>query len=210
MNPSVVRAVFGRFETGVLAICAALLLLAGCAAPTPLGDLAGAPLAPQTLNEGDVIRVNFPTTPTLNSQPPQTVRRDGKINLEIIGEVLVAGKTVAQLEKELNEAYAKEVRNPEIKVTVVSSAFVVYVSGSVMKPGKIVADHALTALDAIMEAGGPTPTADLKEVRVLRLDEGKYKSIKLNMKSVLNGKDSEPFYLKPYDKINVPEKFSWF
>src|SRR5688572_29104471 len=146
MNSSAVRAVFGRFETGVLAVCAMLLLLAGCAAPTPLGELAGAPLAPQSLNEGDVVRISYPTTPSLNAQPPQTVRRDGKINLEIIGEVLVAGKTPAQLETELVEAYKSQLRTPEIKVTVVSSVFVVYVSGAVMKPGKILSDHALTAL----------------------------------------------------------------
>jgi hypothetical protein len=32
---------------------------------------------------------------------------------------------------------------------------------------------------------------------------------KLNLDAVLKGEDSQTFYLKPYDIIYVPERFSW-
>jgi polysaccharide export outer membrane protein len=176
-----------------------------------------APLPPsiapdqQMLNVGDVIKISFPGTPSMG-EVQQQIRRDGRINLTIIGEVKAADKTPAQLEKELIEAYSSQLTSKEIKVTVVSSSFAVFVTGAVMKPGKIASERVLTLLDAIMEAGGFEPTrANTKRVRVIRQEDGQNKNFEVDMKSVLEGgKQTEPFYLKPLDVVYVPEKVSWF
>jgi len=163
----------------------------------------------QTLNYGDVIKITFPGAPNLNDS--QQIRRDGRVNLAIIGEVKAVDKTPAALEKELATAYASQLTSKEVKVTVVSSTFVVYVMGAVMKPGKITTERSLTAFDAVMEAGGLDSTrANAKAVRVIRQEEGQIKNYPINMKAVLNGDSSEPFYLKSYDTVYVPEKISWF
>ena len=163
----------------------------------------------QTLNSGDVIRITFPSAPNLDET--QTIRRDGRINLKLIGEVKVVDKTPAELEKELLQAYATQLTSKEITVTVLSSSITVYVTGAVMKQGKVTADRALTVLDAIMEAGGLDLTrAKPKEVKVIRQEEGQVKTYPINIKAVLDGAASEPFYLKPYDTVVVPEKISWF
>jgi polysaccharide export outer membrane protein len=87
----------------------------------------------------------------------------------------------------------------------------VFVSGSVVRPGKITADHPITALEAIMEAGGfDSAKGNMEAVVVVRNEEGKTKNFTLNLKRVLDGQSSEAFYLKPSDIIFVPEKFSWF
>ena len=44
-----------------------------------------------TLLGGDTIRIVFPGTPNLDTT--QQIRRDGRINLLMIGEVVAAGKT---------------------------------------------------------------------------------------------------------------------
>jgi protein involved in polysaccharide export with SLBB domain len=94
---------------------------------------------------------------------------------------------------------------------VVSSTFTIFVSGAVVKPGKVVADHPLSALEAVMEAGGFDATkADMKAVVITRQEAGQYKNYTVDLKQVLEGKQSEPFYLKPSDIVYVPEKFSWF
>src|SRR5689334_21205309 len=54
---------------------------------------------PLVLKEGDAVRVTFPGAPNLNTV--QQIKRDGRISLQIGGEVSAAGLTVAQLEKEL-------------------------------------------------------------------------------------------------------------
>lgn len=163
----------------------------------------------QTLNPGDQIKIAFPGAPNLDTS--QQIRRDGRINLTIIGEIKAADKTPAELEKELAEAYSSQLTSKEVKVTVLSSAFSVYVSGAVMKQGKVTAERALTVFDAIMEAGGLDPTrANAKKARVLRQEDGQIKTYPINVDALLNGQIKEPFYLKPHDTVHVPEKISWF
>jgi len=198
-------------------LLAALVLLgaSGCASSSTRnlhegGILTGEPAA-QLLSVGDVIRVSFPGAPNLDA-PPQQIRRDGRINLAMVGEVMAAEKTPADLEKELGVLYAPQLVSKEIKVTVVSSTFAVLVNGAVLRPGKITADRVLTALEAVMEAGGfDSGRADPKAVVVIRMDAaGRTQNHTIDLKAVLEGKSSEPFYLRANDIVYVPEKFSWF
>jgi len=187
----------------------------GCASSTAtrnlqqVGFLTGEPAA-QLLSVGDVIRVSFPGAPNLDA-PPQQIRRDGRINLAMVGEVMAAEKTPADLEKELVVLYAPQLVSKEIKVTVVSSTFAVLVTGAVLRPGKITVERVLTALEAVMEAGGfDSGRANPKAVVVIRKDGGKTQNHTIDLKAVLDGKSNEPFYLRAHDIVYVPEKFSWF
>jgi polysaccharide export outer membrane protein len=161
------------------------------------------------LREGDTLRISFPGSPNLNTIQP--IRTDGKINLPLVGEVQAAGLTPVGLQKNLIDLYAPQLTSKEVIVEVQSSSFPVYVTGAVLRPGKIVSNHPLTALEAIMEAGGPDYTkANLKNVSVIRQEGNQTKNYLLNLKRVMDGKVSQPFYMKPADIIFVPEKFSWF
>jgi len=162
-----------------------------------------------TIREGDVLKIAFPGAPNLDTT--QQVRRDGRITLSMVGEFKASGLTPADLEKELVKVYSSQLVSKEVTVTVVSSSFSVFVTGAVMRPGKITSDRPLTALEAVMEAGGFDPAkADMKAVVVIRNEEGGTKNYPLNLKLVLEGKSNVPFYLKPSDIVYVPTKFSWF
>jgi hypothetical protein len=47
-------------------------------------------------------------------------------------------------------------------------------------------------------------------VVVIRQEGNQTRNYTLNLKLIMDGKSSDPFYLKPADIIYVPEKFSWF
>jgi len=207
LNP--LRRVGPNVAAALLAVIA--LFSAACSStPQSSGVPANIAVDVQTLSEGDVIKVAFPGTPSMK-EDTQTIRRDGKVNLPIIGEVRAIGKTPVQLEKELESAYAPQLTSKEVKVTVVMSAFSVYVGGAVMKAGKIMPPRAVTVLDAIMEAGGFDETrANKKAVRVIRQEGNQVKNYYVNMKALLEGVQSEPFYLQAHDVVYVPEKVSWF
>jgi polysaccharide biosynthesis/export protein len=161
------------------------------------------------LREGDILKITFPGSPNLNNV--QSIRIDGKITLPLVGEVQAAGMTPVDLQKKLMDLFAPQLTSKDVMVEVQSSSFPVYVTGAVLRPGKISSNHPITALEAIMEAGGFDYTkADLKDVTVIRQEGGQAKNYKLNLKRIMEGKTSEPFYLKPDDIIYVPEKFSWF
>jgi protein involved in polysaccharide export with SLBB domain len=161
------------------------------------------------LREGDVLKISFPGSPSLDKTV--TIRRDGKISLDLVGDVDAAGTTPSALEQKLVDLYAPQLSSKQVTVEVVSSSLTVYVTGMVLRPGKILSDHPITALEAVMEAGGFDYTkANPKNVVVIRREGNAMKNYKVNLKAALQGKQNEPFYLKPDDIVYVPERFSMF
>jgi polysaccharide biosynthesis/export protein len=161
------------------------------------------------LREGDVLKISFPASASLDTVQP--IRRDGKLNLPLVGEVVAAGLTPDDLQKKLVDIYASQLDSKTITVQVQSSSFPVYVTGSVIHPGKVMSDHPITALEAIMEAGGQDiNTANMKAVGITRNENSAFQHFTINLQAVLNGKDTNAFYLKPGDIVFVPERFSAF
>lgn len=191
-----------------------LAVAAGCqtqAPPPPGGVKEQTTASPEiiALREGDVLKISFPGSPSLDTT--QQIRRDGKITLPLVGEVQAAGSTPEALQQNLVKLFAPQLSTKEVTVMVASSTFPVFVTGSVIRPGKIVSDHPITVLDAIMEAGGFDYTkANLKAVRVIRHEGDRVENYTLNLRLVLEGKASKSFYLQPSDIVFVPERFSWF
>ncbi|MEL7497487.1 MAG: polysaccharide biosynthesis/export family protein [Planctomycetota bacterium] len=74
-------------------------------------------LYPYQLYVGDIIEISSGSDTSLN-QTNLVIRSDGKTSFSFLGEVLCAGKTVADLQRELNEKYTKYFRNPTIVVQV--------------------------------------------------------------------------------------------
>jgi polysaccharide biosynthesis/export protein len=194
---------------GMLAL---LCCLTACQTPSyPLNSSlnvvdAGVPRRSPLLVEGDVIQVAFTVSTNLNNI--QRIQLEGDISLQFVGKVQAAGKTTRELEKALEKLYEPELRSAEtITVTVISNAATIYVTGAVLRPGKIPLDRPFTILDAIMEAGGvDNSRAKLSAVTVLRIEDGQRVSRRINLKRALEGKDTSLFYLKPYDIVYVPEK----
>jgi polysaccharide biosynthesis/export protein len=162
-----------------------------------------------TLREGDTVRVTFPGAANLNTA--QQIRRDGKISLPLVGEVKAAGMTPVDLEKDLVKLYGPQLVTKEVNVTLESSAYFVFVTGAVLRPGRIVFDRPITVLEAVIDAGVDYSKANLKDVTVIRRQTGRDEHyFHLNLKRELQGQPGEPFYLQPSDIVFVREKFTWF
>jgi polysaccharide export outer membrane protein len=180
------------------------------AAATAEGQPALPPAAEQILHEGDVIKISFPGAPNMEIVT-QEIRNDGRVTLPIIGEVVATNKTPNQFEKELSKLYAPELVSSEVTVTLQSSSAAYFVTGQVLRPGKITPNRPISALEAIMEAGGFIgEKADTTAVVIIRNENGHTKNYTVNLKRVLEGKDSDPFNLKPFDIVFVPQKLSMF
>jgi polysaccharide export outer membrane protein len=202
---------FGKFRFLCL-LSFFLLLAAGCETPItsgpPLVEGNGAPERLE-LREGDSLKITFTGAPQLDSS--QQIRRDGKIALTGFGEIQAAGLTPGELEKQIIEKFGKDLVTKEVSVSLISSQYPVFVTGAILKPGKIEATRPITALEAIMEAGGfDYAKANIKSVKVIRTQGAEVKTFFLDFRDVLNGKKSDPFYVRPSDIIFVPEKFTLF
>lgn len=182
-----------------------VLVFSGCETTKPPTQEDMAPAPSVKIEEGDSLGINFPGSPNLNTT--QRVRQDGKIELQVVGEVTALGKTPAELEQELLKLYDKELVLKQVTVTLQSTSYPVYVSGLVVRPGKVLCDRPMTALEVIMEAGGfDHARANMKRVTVVRTENGQIKHFKLNLKAVLDGNSTQRFYVRPRDIVHIPEK----
>ena len=77
-------------------------------------------IEPYQIYVGDVIQISSAIDSSLN-QTDIGVLPDGTVSLPLIGQVRVAGKTVGDLQREMNDKYTKFVKNPSIVVQVSSS-----------------------------------------------------------------------------------------
>ncbi|WP_162532282.1 polysaccharide biosynthesis/export family protein [Candidatus Scalindua japonica] len=159
-----------------------------------------------TLGPGDVIEVKYRFWPELNEI--QTVRHDGNISLQLIDEVQVAGLTPEKLDEHLTKLYEKHLKDPVLTVIVRSQADQrVYIGGAVKTPGVLPINGNMTALEAIMIAGGfDTTTAAPKNVVLIQnIGEKRYASL-LDLENAFYKPESDPYFLGPNDMLFVPRK----
>jgi polysaccharide export outer membrane protein len=147
--------------------------------------------------------VTFSGAPELNTK--QKIQPNGNVSLPTIGDVRAAGRTISGLQANLTSLYESHLQDSSVAVTLVGSSAGVYVSGEVLRAGKIPLDRPMTALEAVMEAGGFTKFANPKQVIVVRNQGGKNQRYVLDMKEALYGTESVPFYVRAYDVIYVKQ-----
>jgi polysaccharide export outer membrane protein len=191
-------------KTACMFAVTAMFLSVGCqsSSPTlPIPAEAAASKPSGTLAPGDEIVVMFSGAPEMNTK--QKIQANGKVSLPTIGDVSAAGRSITSFQSQLTSMYQPHLQDPTVVVSLQSASAGVYVSGEVLRPGKIPLDRPMTALEAVMEAGGFTKFANPKQVIVVRNEGGKNQRYVLNMNDALNGMESRPFYVRPFDVLYV-------
>jgi protein involved in polysaccharide export with SLBB domain len=190
---------------GLLALC-----MAGCAtAPSsePVNVVAGTAAGTDTsyrMQIGDSIALYFLAFPDLNDTV--TIGPDGHIAPRLTGDFPLAGMTVNEATKEINDRYDKVLNHPGISITIRSYALQqVFVSGEVNSPGVIRSSIPLTAAGAIAQAGGvKLATAHAHGALLLRRKpDGTIVYYKLEFHGDLPGGPGDPI-LRTNDLIYVP------
>ena len=205
------RALCGRSASAIVLLLGAVALSTGCAFKAPDGranasmSALGVDKRPYQIRVGDSLDVRFYKTPELNVEKVP-VRSDGKISLDLVGDVQAAGLGPDELATDLVQDYSKELESPKIAVIVRSFGGQVYVAGEVSKPSSLAFSEGLTALQAIEGAGGFADTASLENVVLIRRAVDHYEGYRLFLKKALSGEDYEQdVALQPNDVVYVPK-----
>jgi len=155
------------------------------------------------LGPGDTVNIRFRYWPELDET--QTVRPDGKISLQIVDDIDVAGLTPGELDQKLTEMYAQHLKDPEI--TVIVRSYVsqrVYVGGEVRTPGEQPIQGDLDLLSAIIASGGfDNMSADKENVVIFRQVDNKRYAASINLRELMERPESERILLAPNDIIYV-------
>ena len=167
------------------------------------------------LQPGDVLEIQFRYSPEFNQTV--TVQPDGYITLEIGGDLKIAGMTVEQTRQAILKQASTRLQDPV--ATVILKEFqkpYFIVAGEVAQPGKIEMRERVTALQAIMLAGGMKESANTSQVVVFRKINSDMAEVKvLNLKNIKRTSDLEndltlqagDMVYVPRDKISKLERF---
>jgi polysaccharide export outer membrane protein len=148
----------------------------------------------------DILRVAVWREPELSGD--FAVRPDGKISLQLVGEVQAAGLTPEQLSASITEGLSKYMTKPEVTVGVRQvNSKKYYISGEVLRPGAYPLLIPTPVLSALVNAGGFREFANTKKIIILRGNKRFY----FNYKDVIKGKRMEQnILLENGDQIIVP------
>jgi polysaccharide export outer membrane protein len=196
-------------EVAIVALLSALFI-AGCGQRRieVREDLPQLPPPATLIAPGDELTIEFFNHPELSNE--HIVRNDGKIMLQLIGEVKASGKTPGDLAKEIEQRYEGVLRQPKLAISLLSQPDqVVYVAGEVITPGQIPLREHITIIQAIMQAGGfQSIRADMSRVVLIRYSGGKRYMQTFDMMALLNGGDvpGGTTFLEPGDIVYVPKR----
>jgi polysaccharide biosynthesis/export protein len=200
----------------ILGLIAITTVLASCApnrlevTPTPHTEMdqeARANLEREyTITPGDVLDIKFRYNPDFN-ELAIPVRPDGRISLQLVPDLRVAGLTPSQLREMLMKKYAEELRTPEVAIIVRTFAENrAFIDGET-SPGFVELSARTTVMRALELRGGVRDTGRLSQVIIIRKDnEGKPSATVVDLRKVIDGTDfSQDIRLMPYDIVYVPK-----
>jgi polysaccharide export outer membrane protein len=157
------------------------------------------------LTPGDVLDIQFRYTPEFNQT--LTVQPDGYISLEVGGDVKVSGRNLQEVRSLILAKARQRLESPEVIVVLkeFQKPYVV-VAGEVNQPGKIELREKLTALQAVLLAGGMKESAKSSQVLVFKRLNADTAEVKvLNFKTLKRTSDLEnDLVLRAGDMILVP------
>jgi len=197
-----------------------LVLFAGCKmlssdpdfpdVPVKTASAGGADATPAISNKdngaelihvGDSLTVIFSDLPTTQPQLQVQVDENGKITLIENQTFTAAGKTRAELEREIRVRYVPD-KFKKMTVTITRPERLFYVGGEVKNPGRQSYIGPITVLKAIQSAGDFTDFAQRKRVKLTRLN-GKSETINA-FKAREHPELDLPVF--PGDTIHVPRR----
>lgn len=157
------------------------------------------------LYPGDEVEVVVPSAPELNRSVK--VAPDGRIVLPLVAPIMVADRTLPDLEGALEQAYAAQLRRPDVEVALKNAPTQkVFVGGEVANPGVFDMPGDIDALQAVLMAGGFSNAARRGQVVVVRRSPGgrpMMRTVDLK-RAVSDPTSADAVPLRRFDIVYVP------
>lgn len=134
------------------------------------------------------------------------VRPDGRITVFPAGDVIAAGLTPMELQRNIVALLSADLRLPRVVVNVTEVAGnVVHVLGRVQRPGSFPAGPFVTVMQAITAAGGLSDDAARNSVLLFHRDGSRTVSVsRIRLDRLLKGDDLADAVVGRFDIVFVP------
>ena len=128
----------------------------------------------------------------------------GNIRMPTLGEINVLGYTTLEVRKKIENELKKYIKSKEnLFVDVKLSGIKYTIIGEINSPGpKIIFQNKVSIIDAIANSGDITTVGNRKEVEIIRKSINGIEKFTVDLTDI-NVLNSDVFYIKPNDYINV-------
>jgi polysaccharide export outer membrane protein len=200
-----------------------LLLAAHAAAPAAASSTVTPPAPPpikvgdadliHTIATNDVLTIDVYQEDDLRAQA--RVNANGRVNLNLVKEVKIAGLTVIEAQQAIEKAYrdGRFLRKPQVTIHIVEYAErTVSIQGDVGAPGRypLPIEATMSVAELVMKAGGLKDTANGRKVRITHFNaEGKAEVREVDVHAIIKGETKvnvgdKSLMLEPGDIVFVP------
>lgn len=133
------------------------------------------------------------------------VRPDGRISIDLIGDVQAAGRTVEQIAAEIQKRVTRFKRDAHVTVSVVASeSLAVTVLGEVRNPGTFPLTSETRVSQAVGLRGGATMFGSKNKVRLIRTNGESTQMFIINLSKIENGDLSSNMVMRGGDMLVIP------
>jgi len=152
----------------------------------------------------DTLRVTVRPEPVIERE--LTVRPDGRVSMDLIGDVEVRGRTVEDVRLEIASRLKEFIVQPDVTVQLIrSESRTFYILGEVARPGAYPLVGDVTALYALGMAGGPTRFASQDDARLVRPSSEGETIYAVHFEAMTQyGYGATNYMLQPGDVVYVP------
>lgn len=177
----------------------------GCGV-TPAPPPPAPPVPSYIVGAPDELNVHILPEPEIDRRV--TVRPDGMISIDLIGDVQAAGQTPQQIASTIQQKIARYKRDAAVSVSVVESpSQFVTVYGEVGNPGTFPLSSEMRVSEAIGRVGGTRPFASQNHIRIVRTDGEQTQVIRVRLKDIGRGDLESNVMVEEGDLIVVPPTF---
>ncbi len=156
------------------------------------------------IGAGDELNINVWKETDLNLESAR-VRIDGKVTFPLLGDLQAGGLTPMDLKEKIEIELSKFVESPTVTVTLLNSGSQrFYILGEVATTGEYPIIKNLTVMQAFALASGFTERASKKEILLLRNENNKKITIKIDYRDIVKGDFSKNIPIQADDTIVVP------
>jgi polysaccharide export outer membrane protein len=186
-----------------------VLVLLACVAALGCSSTGGKPGAPSLLAEyriapPDVLMVTVRPDPIIERE--LTVRPDGRISMDLIGDVEARGRTVEEVRVDIATRLKEFIVQPDVTVLLrTSNSRTFFIFGEVARPGAYPIVGDVSAVHALGLGGGATRMASLDNAKLVRPSPEGELTYPIYFAAITeHGYGATNYQLQPGDVVYVP------
>jgi len=187
-----------------LVLSSSFTIVTGCATTKAAPSVPVATSEPYRVGPSDRLTIHVLPDPAIELTELQ-VRPDGRISVELIGDVETAGRTTDEIAAEIQQRMEQFRQSPSVSVMVASPASTtVSVIGEVKRPASFALERDIRVAEMIAMAGDATELAATSRVRIVRRQGGQTMLYLSNLDAIRGGDGSSDMLLQKGDLVVVP------